>query len=93
MRAVLRGKVIAQSDDVVFLEGNVYFPAESVDKSALQPSKMVTPCFWKGLARYHHIEVDGVTSRNAAWSYPRPFPWIRRIRGHVAFWGDVSVEP
>jgi uncharacterized protein (DUF427 family) len=50
-------------------------------------------CFWKGIAGYYTVEVDGERNRNAAWTYRHPFPWIRKIRGHVAFWNGVDVGP
>jgi uncharacterized protein (DUF427 family) len=93
MRAVWQGVTIAESDDAIVVEGNYYFPPESVHWDRLEPTYSRSVCPWKGLARYYTVTAGGRTERNAAWSYPRPFPWIRRIRGHVAFWGDVEVRP
>lgn len=91
MRAVWNGAVIAASDATIVIEGNHYFPRESVRDEYLRPSAMVSVCPWKGVARYYAVEVEGVRNSNAAWSYPHPWPWIRRIRGHVAFWRGVEV--
>lgn len=92
MRATLGDAVLAESDATVVIEGNHYFPRASVDEARLGPSTAVTVCYWKGLARYHSIEVDGQRISHGAWYYPRPWPWIRRIRGHVAFGPGVRVR-
>src|SRR5882762_536593 len=66
------GKVIAESNATVVVEGNQYFPLEAVKKEALKPSKHTTVCPWKGTAHYYHVEVDGIRNDNAAWYYPAP---------------------
>lgn len=76
---------IARSDATVHLEGNHYFPPDSLRQGLLTDSWLRTLCFWKGIARYHHAEIDGTRVANAAWSYPKPSPLARRIRGMVAF--------
>jgi uncharacterized protein (DUF427 family) len=93
MRAVWNGNVVAESDDTLYIEGNHYFPSGSVDQRYLRPSRMRTLCLWKGLASYYTLQDSEKRSRNAAWTYRHPLPWIRRIRDHVAFWGDVEVLP
>jgi uncharacterized protein (DUF427 family) len=93
MKAIWNGAVIAESDDTKVVEGNHYFPLESVDERYLTPSAMRSVCFWKGIASYYTLEVGGERNRNAAWTYRHPFPWIRRIRDHVAFWNGVEVRP
>lgn len=93
MKAIWNETVLAESDKTIVLEGVHYFPPESVDKRYLKPSWMRSPCVWKGLASYYTIEVGGRRNSNAAWTYRHPFPWIRKIRNHVAFWAGVSVEP
>jgi len=85
MKAIWNGVTVAQSTETVLVEGNHYFPLESVDRTVLRPSRMKSLCPWKGLASYHHIELDGLRARNGAWTYRHPYPWIRKIRGHVAF--------
>jgi uncharacterized protein (DUF427 family) len=93
MRAVWNGATLAESDEVVFLEGNVYFPPGSIERRYFRDSRLRTVCPWKGIARYYTIEVEGERNERAAWYYPRPFPWIRKIRDHVAFWNGVAIEP
>jgi uncharacterized protein (DUF427 family) len=93
MRAVYNGVTIAQSDDTIVVEGNHYFPLESVDSNTLSRSRMKSLCPWKGLASYYHVEVRGDRSPNAAWTYRHPYPWIRKIKNHVAFWNGVAVRP
>ncbi|MFN8162149.1 MAG: DUF427 domain-containing protein [Solirubrobacterales bacterium] len=93
MKAVWNGVVLAESDDTKVVEGNHYFPPDSVDHRYLKRSAMRSLCFWKGLASYYTIEAGGKTSRLGAWTYRHPYPWIRRIRNHVAFWNGVEVRP
>lgn len=92
MQAVFNNVVIAESDDTVVVEGNHYFPAESLDSSYLVASSTHSLCPWKGRASYYTVQVDGVTSRDAAWFYPKPSPLARRIKGRVAFWRGVEVR-
>ncbi len=92
MRAIWKGTTLAESDQTVVVEGNHYFPPESVDRRYLKPSRMKSLCFWKGIASYYTVEVGDERNRNAAWTYRHPPPWIRKIRGHVAFWNGVEVR-
>lgn len=91
-RAVWKGKVIAETEVFEVVEGNVYFPPESVHRELLQPSGTTTVCGWKGTASYYDVVVDGEVNRDAAWFYPDPKPAAAAIRGHVAFWRGVQVE-
>ena len=91
-RALWNGKVIAESDDVVEVEGNLYFPSESVRKEFVAQSEHHTVCGWKGTASYFDIVVDGNKNENAAWYYPDPKSAAANIRGRVAFWKGVKVE-
>jgi uncharacterized protein (DUF427 family) len=93
MRAVWRGTTLAESDETIVIEGNHYFPPNSVRWERLRGTRMRSLCPWKGVARYYTIEADGERNRYAAWTYRRPFPWIRRIREYVAFWNGVEVRP
>lgn len=93
MQAVWNGTVVAESDDTVIVEGNHYFPLESVDADALQESSHRTVCPWKGVASYYDLVVDGKVNRNAAWYYPHPTPPARKVAGRVAFWNGVQVRP
>ena len=92
MRAIWNGATLAESDETIVVEGNHYFPPESVDRRYLRPSRMRSLCFWKGIASYYTVEVDGERNRDAAWTYRRPFPWIRKIRDHVGFWRGVEIR-
>lgn len=92
MRAIWNGEVIAESDETVVVEGNHYFPAESVTASVLLPSETHTICPWKGEASYYSLEVDGRTNRDAAWFYPDPSPAAAEVRGRIAFWKGVTVS-
>ncbi len=91
MRAIWNGKVIAESDDTVVVEGNHYFPRESVDDSVLLDSDTHTVCPWKGEASYFTLNVDGETNRDAAWYYPSPKRAASQVTDRVAFWRGVTV--
>jgi uncharacterized protein (DUF427 family) len=93
MRAIWNGITIAQSDDTLLIEGNHYFPPDSVDPNVLRSSRMKSLCPWKGLASYYHIEAGGERSANAAWTYRHPYPWIRKVKDRIAFWNGVEVVP
>ncbi|QQV78264.1 DUF427 domain-containing protein [Sphingomonas aliaeris] len=85
------GAVIAQSDDTVVVEGNHYFPADSVDASLFEDSDTHTHCPWKGDASYKTIVVDGERNPNAAWYYADPKAAAAEIKGRFAFWKGVEV--
>ncbi len=91
MKAMWNGKVIADSDDIVTVEGNAYFPAASVNSEYLRPSSHTSQCPWKGTAQYHSLEVGGDANSDAAWFYPEPKEAAAEIRGRIAFWKGVSV--
>ena len=92
MRASWNGTVIAESDQTVVVEGNHYFPAESVNWALLKESNKTTVCPWKGQARYWSVDATGPTGEDVAWSYPDPSAAARQITGHVAFWRGVHVN-
>jgi uncharacterized protein (DUF427 family) len=85
------GALIARSDDTVVVEGNHYFPAETVDAALLRPSDTTSICPWKGVAHYHSLSVDGADNIDAAWYYPDPKPEAAAIRDRIAFWKGVTV--
>lgn len=93
MRAIWKGRTIAESDRTVLVEGNHYFPPESADRSALRDSSHTSVCPWKGTARYYDVLVNGEVNANAAWYYPAPKAEAQHIAGHIAFWKGVTVEP
>lgn len=92
MHAVWNGVVLAEAPRTVRVEGNHYFPPESVRREYFVESSTKTVCPWKGLARYYTVMVDGEANPDAAWTYPKPTPLARRIRNHVAFWNGVRIE-
>ena len=92
MRAMWKGAVLAESDDTVVVEGNHYFPAESVNREHFRESATHTVCPWKGEASYYDVVVGGEVNKDAAWYYPRPKEAAREIEGRVAFWRGVKVE-
>lgn len=85
------GTVIADSDATVIVEGNHYFPIESVNQELLRPSETHSVCPWKGTASYYSVEIDGQTNSDAAWYYPAPKDAAAEIKDHVAFWHGVTV--
>ena len=91
MQASWNGSVIAESDDIVQVEGNAYFPPEALRSDCFQPSSHRTVCGWKGEAHYYDVVVNGQVNANAAWFYPDPKPAAAEIRGRVAFWKGVKV--
>ena len=91
-RAIFHDAVIAESDDAVIVEGNVYFPLEAVRFDVLRPSRMKSLCFWKGVASYYTLDANGISEKYAAWTYRHPSPLARAIKNRVAFWGGVRVE-
>lgn len=90
-KAVWNDVVIAQSDNTVKVDGNHYFPPESLNRDVLSPSDKTTVCGWKGTANYYHVNADGQTNKDAAWYYADPKPRAENIKGHVAFWRGVTV--
>ena len=91
MKAMWHGQVIAESDDIVTVEGNAYFPAASLREDIVRPSAHTSVCPWKGTASYHSLEVDGAVNKDAVWFYPEPKQAAANIRGRVAFWKGVQL--
>lgn len=92
MRASWNGAVLAESVHTVVVEGNHYFPPDSLRREYLQDSPTRSRCIWKGKASYQHVQVEGRTNPDAAWYYPKPSPLARKIKDHVAFWHGVSID-
>ena len=86
------GEVIAQSDATIVVEGNHYFPPESVDSRYLETSPSRTVCPWKGTASYYDVVVDDKVAPGAAWYYENPKPAASQIKNYVAFWRGVTVQ-
>lgn len=93
MKATWKGVVIAQSDDLVVLEGNQYFPESSLNRDYVTFSNHKTSCPWKGQASYYSLIVDGELNADAGWYYADPKPQAEEIKGRVAFWKGVKIEP
>jgi uncharacterized protein (DUF427 family) len=91
-KAIWNGVVIAESDHTEMVEGNHYFPPETVNRQYFRESDRHTVCPWKGVASYYDIIVGDEAIRNAAWYYPEPKPAADNIKDHVAFYGMVKVE-
>ena len=91
MKAIWNGQVIAESNDTVVIEGNHYFPADSIKKEFFTDNASQTTCPWKGVASYYNIEVDGSLNQGAAWYYPSPKDASAEIKDHVAFWKGVEI--
>jgi len=98
MKAVWNDTVLAESakEDLIYIEGNWYFPPESVNKELFSPSKTQTTCYWKGEANYYNVNVNGKTNEDAAWYYAIPKDGsIERVKkdftNYVAFWRGVQV--
>ena len=91
MKAVWNDTVIAESNETEVVEGNHYFPPESVNDEYLEESSKQTTCPWKGEASYYTIVVDGERNEDAAWYYPQPKDAALQIKDHVAFWKGVQI--
>lgn len=92
MRAVWNGVVLAEAEHTVRVEGNHYFPPDSLNLQYFAESGHTSVCPWKGSARYFDIVVDGAVNPAAAWYYPKPSEAADEITDHVAFWRGVRVE-
>jgi uncharacterized protein (DUF427 family) len=90
-KATWENAVLAESDACVEVEGNQYFPADSIRKEFFQPSATQTVCPWKGTASYYDVVVDDKRNKDAAWYYPEPKAAAKQIKDHVAFWNGVKV--
>ena len=90
--ATWNGAVLAESDTFEKVEGNVYFPPQSIRREYFRDSDTHTTCPWKGIASYYSIEVGGEVNKDAAWYYPQSKDAAKNIEGHVAFWRGVQVS-
>ena len=91
MKAIWNDTVLAESDDMVLLEGNHYFPSESIRREHFRDSSTHTTCPWKGEASYYDVVVGDKANRDAAWYYPQPKEAANEITGRLAFWRGVQV--
>ena len=90
-QAIWQGTVLADSKDIVEVEGNAYFPPESLTKQYFKDSSTTTVCPWKGTASYYSLDVEGKQNPDAAWYYASPKDAAKQIKGRVAFWRGVQV--
>ena len=91
MKASWENTIIAESKRTVVVEGNHYFPPESIKSEYFQASETHTTCPWKGLASYYDLRVGNNVNKDAAWYYPEPKEAAKSIKGYVAFWRGVQV--
>ena len=92
MKATWNNATLAESGDTVVVEGNHYFPNDSIRREYFKASETHTVCPWKGEASYYDISVDGKTNKDAAWYYPDPKAGAANIKDRIAFWKGVAVE-
>lgn len=93
MKAIWNGAVLAESGKTLVVEGNHYFPPDSVNRRYLEPSPTPYHCPWKGDCQYYDVIVEGQRNKDAAWTYPDPLPAAKHIENYVAFWRGVHVTP
>ena len=91
VQAIWQGQVIAESDATVQVEGNHYFPADSIRSEYFRDSKTQTTCGWKGVAQYYDVVIGDHVNSDAAWYYADPKDAANNIKGHIAFWKGVQV--
>jgi uncharacterized protein (DUF427 family) len=91
MQAIWNGKTIANSNDTIVIEGNHYFPPDSINSEFFKENSNTTVCPWKGTASYYDVVVDGQTNSGAAWYYPQPSEKAKQIKDYVAFWRGVDI--
>ncbi len=92
MKAVWHNTIVAQSDRTIEVEGNQYFPPESINQEYFRESSSHTTCSWKGVASYYDLVVNGEVNKDAAWYYPEPKSAANKIQGYIAFWKGVVVS-
>lgn len=92
MKAIWNNIVIAESDETIIIEGNHYFPPNSIKSEYFKHSDTHTHCPWKGDASYYTIEANGSENPDAAWYYPETKEAAKPIENYVAFWKGVKVE-
>ena len=91
-RAIWEGIVLAESDDIVEVDGYTYFPEDAVRWQHLKPSEKKSVCGWKGTARYWDISLNGNVNTDAAWNYAEPKPAAQIVKSRIGFWRGVQIE-
>ena len=92
MKAIWNEVILAESDLTVVIEGNHYFPPESINRRFFTESNTHTRCGWKGIASYYTIKIEDDYNQDSAWYYPEPLDKARSIKNYVAFWKGIKVE-
>lgn len=92
MKAIWNDTILAESNEAIVIEGNHYFPPESINIEYFKDSVSHSTCPWKGEASYYNIEVDGKTNLDAAWYYSNPKDAAKSITNYVAFWKGIKIE-
>jgi len=92
VKALWKGKIIAETEEVEVVEGNYYFPPKSVHKEFLKESSTHSTCPWKGKASYYDVIVGGETNKDAVWYYPEPKPAAKNIKDYIAFWKGIEIK-
>lgn len=92
MKAIWNNTILAESNETKVIEGNHYFPPESINEEFFKSSDTHTNCPWKGMASYYTLEVNGKKNVDAAWYYPETSELAKQIIGYVAFWKGVAIE-
>jgi uncharacterized protein (DUF427 family) len=91
MKAIWQNAILAESNKTIVIEGNHYFPPDSVHREYFSPSETQTTCHWKGIASYYNVRVGDQCNADAAWYYPLPKQAVKQIKDYVAFWRGVKV--
>lgn len=91
-KALWKNAILAESEHIEEVEGNIYFPPDSIQKKYFHASEHTTECYWKGTAHYYHLKVHEDINKNAAWYYPITKEKAMNIKGYVAFWKGVKIE-
>jgi uncharacterized protein (DUF427 family) len=91
MKAIWNNEVVAESNDTIVIEGNHYFPENTINKKFFKSSDTHTVCPWKGTASYYSLDVNGDLNKDAAWFYPKASEMAKPIKGYVAFWKGVEI--
>ncbi|KAL0960099.1 hypothetical protein HGRIS_011743 [Hohenbuehelia grisea] len=93
VKVSLNGLTLAESDKTVVVEGNHYFPPDSVEKSLFSNSSTSTVCGWKGTAAYYDANVNNILVKDVAWFYPEPKEKASNIKNYVAFYKNkVEIQ-
>jgi uncharacterized protein (DUF427 family) len=91
MKAIWNDVTVAESEDTIVIEGNHYFPPDSIKREYFRDSDTHTTCPWKGTAHYYHLVVESQVNKDGAWCYPQPKEAAKEIKNYVAFWKGVAV--